>query len=108
VWDQTLIEAATGFAHPDDAPALTQQLRPWLQRVQAAEPPLTARHSAEWRAVVEGWHHETQALIVQEGLYPADDTIGPAYLERHYATVRLQLLRAAVRLAALLRQSLQP
>jgi hypothetical protein len=28
--------------HPDDALAFAQQLRPFLQRVQAAEPPLTA------------------------------------------------------------------
>jgi hypothetical protein len=108
VWDYKLIEAATGFGHLDDAAALAQPLRPWLQRVQAAEPPITARTPAEWRAVVERWHHETHALIVREGIYPPDGNIGPAYLQRHYPTVRLQLLRAAVRLAALLRQSLQP
>src|SRR5262249_35282998 len=84
VWDYTLIEAAPGFAHPDDAPAFAQQLRPWLPRVQAAESPVTARTPAEWRAVIERWHQETQALIVQEGLYPPDGQIGPAYLQRHY------------------------
>ena len=42
VWDSKLLEAATGFVHPDDALAFAQQLRPFLQRVQAAEPPLTA------------------------------------------------------------------
>jgi len=108
VWDSQLLEAATGFVHPDEAPALARQLRPLWQRVQAAEPPLTARTPAEWRAVVERWHHETQALILREGLYPPDGHIGPPYLQRHYPTARLQLLRAAVRLAALLRQSLQP
>ncbi len=108
VWDSQLIEAATGFGHPDDAPALARQLRPWWQRVQAAEPSMTARTPAEWRAVIERWHNETQALILQEGLYPPDGKIESPYLQRHYPTARLQLLRAAVRLAALLRQSLQP
>jgi hypothetical protein len=106
VWDVKLLEAVTGFVHPDEAPALAQQLRPLWQRVQAAEPPLTARTSAEWRAVVERWHTETQALIVREGIYPPDGAVGPAYLQRHYLTVRLQVLRAAVRLAAMLRQAM--
>jgi nuclease S1 len=108
VWDSQLIEAAAGFVHPDDAPAFAQQLRPLWQRVQAAEPPMTAHTPAEWRAVVERWHNETQALILREGLYPPDGNTGPTYLQRHYPTARLQVLRAAVRLAALLRQSLQP
>lgn len=108
VWDSQLIEAAAGFGHPDDAPAFARQLRPLWQRVQAAEPPMTARTPAEWRAVVERWHEETHALILRAGIYPADGQIGSAYLQRHYPTARLQLLRAAVRLAALLRQSLQP
>ena len=108
VWDSQLIEAMTGFVHPDDAPALAQQLRPWWQRVRAAEPPVTARTPAEWRAVVERWHNETHALILRDGLYPLDGSIDSAYLHRHYPTARLQLLRAAVRLAALIRQSLQP
>lgn len=106
VWDSKLFEAATGFAHPDDAPALAQQLRPLWQRVQAAEPPLTARTSAEWRTAVERWHNETQALIVRERIYPLDGAVGSAYLQRHSLTVRLQVLRAAVRLAAMLRQSM--
>lgn len=106
VWDSKLFEAATGFVHPDDAPALAQQLRPLWQPVQAVEPPLTARTAAEWRAVVERWHNETQALIVRERIYPPDGVVGPAYLQRHFRTVRLQVLRAAVRLAALLRQSM--
>ena len=106
VWDSKLLEAATGFVHPDDALAFAQQLRPFLPRVQAAEPPLTAQTSAEWRAVVERWHTEAQALIVREGIYPPDSMVGPAYLQRHYPTVRLQVLRAAVRLAAMLRQSM--
>jgi hypothetical protein len=33
-----------------------------------------------------------------------DGMVGPAYRQRHYPTVRLQVLRAAVRLAAMLRQ----
>jgi len=106
VWDSKLLEAATGFVHLDDAPVLAQQLRPLWRRVQAAEPPLTARTSAEWRAVVERWHNEAQALITREHLYPSDGVVGPAYLQRHYPTVRLQMLRAAVRLAAMLRQSM--
>ena len=108
VWDHQLIEAATGFVHPDEAPAFAQQLRPSWQRVQAAELPTTAHTPAEWRAVVERWHDETHALILRAGIYPPDGHSGPPYLQRHYPTARLQLLRAAVRLAALLRQSLQP
>lgn len=108
VWDITLIEAVTGFVHLDDIHAFAQQLRPQLRRMQTAESPITARTPAEWRAVVERWHHETHALIVRESLYPPDGNVGPAYLQRHYPTVRLQLLRAAARLASLLRQSLQP
>jgi len=106
VWDSKLLEAATGFVHPDDAPVLAQQLRPLWRRVQATEPPLTARTSAEWRAVVERWHSEAQALITREHIYPLDGAVGPAYLQRHYPTVRLQMVRAAVRLAAMLRQSM--
>jgi len=106
VWDSKLLEAATGFVHPDDAPVLAQQFRPLWRRVQAAEPPLTARTSAEWRAVVERWHNEAQALITREHIYPSDGTVGPAYLQHHYPTARLQVVRAAVRLAAMLRQSM--
>jgi hypothetical protein len=106
VWDSKLLEATTGFEHPDQAPALVRQLRPLWRRVQAAEPPLTARTSAEWRAIVQRWHNEAQALITREQIYPLDDTIGPAYRQRHYPTVRLQVLRAAARLAAMLRQAI--
>jgi hypothetical protein len=106
VWDSKLLEAATGLAHPDDAPVLAQQWRPLLWQVQAAEAPLTARTSAEWQVVVERWHNEAQALITRESLYPSDGAVGPAYLQRHYPTVRLQVLRAAARLAAMLRQSM--
>src|SRR5215510_14417306 len=56
VWDSKLLEAATGFMHPNDARVLAQQLRPLWRRVQAAEPPLTARTAAEWRVVIERWH----------------------------------------------------
>jgi hypothetical protein len=106
VRDSTLLEATSGVTHHDAMAPLLQQLRPLWQRVQAAEPPLTARTTAEWRMVVERWHHETQALIVEAQIYPPDGAIGPAYLQRHDLTVRLQLVRAAVRLAALLQQSL--
>jgi hypothetical protein len=106
VWDSKLLEAATALTHPDDAPVLAQRFRPLLRRVQAAEPPLTARTSAEWRAVVERWHNEAQALITRAPLYPSDDAVGPAYLQRHYPAVRLQVLRAAARLAAMLQQSM--
>src|SRR5262249_61944099 len=105
-WDSKLLEAATGFVHPDHAPVLARQLHPLWRRVQDAEPLLTARTSAEWRAVVERWHNEAQALITREHMYPSDGVVGPAYLQRHYPTVRLQMLRAAVRLAAMLRQSM--
>jgi hypothetical protein len=106
VWDSKLLEAATGFVHPDDALVLAQQLRPLLRQVQAAEPPLTVQTSAEWRAIVERWHSEAQALITREPVYPSDGAVGPAYLQRHYPIVRLQMLRAAARLAAMLRQSM--
>jgi hypothetical protein len=105
VWDSKLLEATTGFEHPDNAPVLAQQLRPLWRRVQAAEPPLTARTSAAWRASVQRWHNEAQALITREQIYPLDGAVGPAYRQRHYPTVRLQVLRAAVRLAAMLRQA---
>jgi hypothetical protein len=106
VWDSKLLEATTGFVHPDHAPVLAQQLRPLWRRVQAAEPPLTARTSAEWRAIVQRWHNEAQALITREQIYPLDGMVGPAYRQRHYPTVRLQILRAAARLAAMLRQAI--
>jgi nuclease S1 len=105
VWDSRLLEAITGVVHPDQAPVLAQQLRPLWRRVQAAEPPLIARPSAEWRTMVQRWHNEAQALITREHIYPLDGAVGPAYRQRHYPTVRLQVLRAAVRLAAMLRQA---
>jgi hypothetical protein len=106
VWDTKLLEAATGVKQDDDAPVLARQLRALFARVQGAEAPLTARTSAEWRAVVERWHTEAQALITREHIYPPDGTVGTAYLQRYYPIVRLQVLRAAARLAAMLRQSL--
>jgi hypothetical protein len=106
VWDSKLLEAATGVMHPDDAPVLAQQFRLLWRQVQATEPPLTARTSIEWRVVVERWHSEAQALITQEHLYPSDSEVGPAYLQHHYPIVRLQVVRAAVRLVAMLRQSM--
>jgi hypothetical protein len=108
VWDSDMIEAVTHFTHPDEASAFARQLRPLLPSIRAAEPPLTARTKAQWRAVVERWHTETHALILQDKIYPHNGIIDEAYHQRHYPTVRRQLLRAAVRLAALLHQSLQP
>ena len=51
-------------------------------------------------------HNEAQVLITREHMYPSDGAVGPAYLQRYHPTVRLQVLRAAVRLAAMLRQSM--
>ena len=108
VWDSKILDAATGFLHPDEAPAFAQQLRPFLLLVRTSESPLTARTEAEWRAVVERWHSETQALILQDDVYPRGNHVEDCYVQSHYRTVRLQVLRAAVRLAAMLRQALQP
>jgi hypothetical protein len=107
LWDGKLIAAVTGFTHADEAPAFARQLRPYLELVQASEPPLTAQSSAEWRAVVERWHTETQALIRRNHLYPDTPNIGHRYAQSHYRTVRQQLLRAAVRLAAMLHLTLR-
>jgi hypothetical protein len=108
LWDGKIIEAVTGLAHPDDASAFAQQLQPLLKRVKAAELPVTARTDAQWRPVVERWHAETHALIRLESIYPEGNNVTPAYVQRHYQTMRLQVLRAAVRLAAMLRQALNP
>jgi hypothetical protein len=108
VWDSSIIEVVTRFTHPDEALALARQLRPFLPSVQATESPLTARTEAQWRTVVERWHTETQALILHDEIYPHDGQIDEAYCQRHYPTVRRQLLRAAVRLAAMLHLTLQP
>jgi nuclease S1 len=107
LWDGTIIEVITGFTHPDKAPAFAQQLQPYLKLVQASEPPLTAQTRAEWRIVVERWHSETQALILLGDVYPRGSNIGHRYAQSHYRTVRLQLLRAAVRLAAMLHLTLR-
>ena len=106
LWDGDIIDVITGFTHPNEAAAYARQLQPYLQLVQASEPPLTAQSSAEWRAVVERWHTETQALILLDDIYPSGHSVGRGYAQRHYDTIRLQLLRAAVRLAALLRLTL--
>lgn len=108
VWDSQLIEAATGFAHHNEALAFAQLLRPVLGQIQMTEPRLTARNAAVWRWQIESWHRETQTLILRQAIYPADGLVGPAYVQQHYPVARTQLLRAAVRLAAVLRQSLQP
>jgi hypothetical protein len=108
IWDSDIIEDVTGFTRPAEAPAFARRLRYLLKQVQAAEPPLVARTEAEWRAVVERWHSETQALILLDEIYPRGQAIGRSYSRSHYRTIRLQLLRAAVRLAAMLRTSLNP
>lgn len=108
VWDSKLISAATGFNRRADASRLAEQLQADFVRLTASEPPFTARSKADWRAVVERWHAETQALIGQRDIYPTTAAIGHHYTQQHYPTVRLQLLRAAVRLEAMLRQSLNP
>jgi len=51
-------------------------------------------------------HNEAQERITREHMYPSDDVVGPAYLQRYHPTIHLQVLRAAVRLAAMLRQSM--
>lgn len=107
LWDGTIIEVITGFLHPDEVPAFAQQLQPYLKLVQASEPPLTAQTRAEWRIVVERWHTETQALILLGDIYPRGSNIGHRYAQSHYRTIRLQLLRAAVRLAAMLHLTLR-
>jgi hypothetical protein len=108
VWDSKILEAVTGVSHPDNVTALTRGLARLLPPVQAAEPPLTVRTAAEWRTVVERWHAETQALILQMDIYPSGKIISDCYIQQHYRTIRLQVLRAAVRLAALLHHTLKP
>lgn len=108
VWDSQIISQVTGFTHPREAPALAGKLRDLLRLVRAAEPPFTARTRMAWRRVVERWHTETQAFILLDDIYPRGNAIGQAYIEGHYRTIRLQLLRAAVRLAAMLHLSLNP
>jgi hypothetical protein len=108
VWDSKIIQEVTGLISPNDAPAYARKLRRFLMLVQAAEPSLTARTEAEWRAVVERWHTETQALILLDDIYPRRNAISRSYIRSHYRTIRLQLLRAAVRLAAMLHRTLNP
>ncbi len=107
VWDSTILKEMTGKSHPDTAPQLAQQFLSALRLVHTAEPPLTARTDAEWRILIERWHTETQALILRHDVYPRSHALGRDYARQHYPTVRRQLLRAAVRLAALLRQTLR-
>jgi hypothetical protein len=108
VWDGKILEAITGVAHPDNIAALSRGFARLLPPIQDAEPALLARTEAEWRTVVERWHSETQALILQTGLYPSDNNIDERYVQQHYRTIRRQVLRAAVRLAALLQHTLDP
>jgi hypothetical protein len=107
LWDGAIIAVMAEFSHANEAAAYARQLQPYLQLVQASEPPLTAQSSAEWRAIVERWHTETQALILLDDIYPNGHSAGRGYAQRHYDTIRLQLLRAAVRLAALLHLTLR-
>jgi hypothetical protein len=108
VWDSKMLEAVTGVSHPDNIAALSRGFARLLPPIQDAEPALRARSEAEWRTVVERWHSETQALILQTGIYPPDNNINERYVQQHYRTLRRQVLRAAVRLAALLQRSLNP
>ena len=108
VWDGKILEAMTGVSHPDNITALSRGFARLLPPVQAAEPALMARTEAEWRTVVERWHSETQALILQMDIYPHGNVIDDCYIQQHYRTIRLQVLRAAVRLAALLQRTLNP
>jgi hypothetical protein len=103
-----MLEAVTGVSHPDNIAALSRGFARLLPPIQDAEPALRARSEAEWRTVVERWHSETQALILQTGIYPPDNNINERYVQQHYRTLRRQVLRAAVRLAALLQRSLNP
>lgn len=107
IWDTLIIEEVTSFTHPSAAPALVRQLQPLLQSVVTAEPPLTARTEAAWRAAVERWHSEAQEIILQAEIYPRHNTIERSYIDRHYGTIRQQMVRAAVRLATMLRLTLQ-
>jgi hypothetical protein len=108
IWDSKLIAAVTGFDTALEGPGLARLLQPFFARVLAKDPSITARTQGQWREVIERWHAETQGLIEQAQIYPLDGVVGEEYIQRHYPIIRLQLLRAAVRLTALLRQTLTP
>lgn len=108
IWDSKIIREVSGFGHPGAAADYARQLQRWVATVHLEMPPLTASTPAAWRTVVERWHGETQALILSHAIYPPGKTINRAYVQAHYPIIRLQILRAAVRLAALLRQTLNP
>ena len=74
----------------------------------AAEPPPFAHTVAQWRPLVERWLAETQGLISLEHIYPTSRVIDDCYIRSHYRVIRHQLLKAAVRLAAMLHQALLP
>lgn len=107
VWDSSILQEMTGKSHPDTAPQLAWHFLSALRLVHAAEPSMTARTDTEWRTLIERWHTETQALILRHDIYPRHYALGRDYARQHYPTVRQQLLRAAVRLAALLRHTLR-
>jgi hypothetical protein len=77
-----------------------------MSALRQEEPLIKASTPAAWRTVVERWHAETQALILSHHIYPPGKTIDRSYVQTHYQTIRLQLLRAAVRLAAVLQRTL--
>ena len=106
MWDSEIIRQVTGFDHPGDAADYARQLRRFVSAVRTEMLPLNASTPAEWRTTVERWHGETQALILSHDIYPRGKIIDQAYVQAHYPTLRLQLLRAAVRLAAMLQQTL--
>jgi hypothetical protein len=108
VWDSKILDVRTGGSYPDNITALSRGFARLLPPVQAAEPALKAHTTTEWRTVVERWHSETQALILQMDIYPHGNVIDDCYIQKHFGTVRLQVLRAAVRLAALLQHTLNP
>ncbi|GIX46892.1 MAG: endonuclease [Candidatus Tectimicrobiota bacterium] len=108
VWDSLLLEAVTGERRPQAAPDLARALRPLLAPVQAAEPPLAAGTEAQWRALIVRWLSETHALLELQDIYPAGNLIDDCYIRSHYRTLRQQLLKAAVRLAAVLQATLNP
>lgn len=106
LWDSKIIRQTTGFYRPGDAIRYARTLQHFMPTVRQAEPPITASTPAAWRTVVEQWHGETQALLLSHHIYPSGKTIDRSYVQTHYPTIRLQLLRAAVRLTALLQRTL--
>jgi hypothetical protein len=80
VWDSKILAVRTGGSYPDNITALSRGFARLLPPVQAAEPALKAHTAAEWRTVVERWHSETQALILQMDIYPHGNVIDDCYV----------------------------